>query len=186
MAERHGRILGELSELGHDLAKKLHGQAMAAETPAETAELARAFHSVARSVRQTLALEARLARDAARQDREDRTLAERQAGYARLEAQQAVRAPHAQRRNRIGAVLERTIRTTYDEAEAERLLDEVEDRLLEEEDAPDFLDEAVDDQIARLCRDFGLPLPERRLEPPPAAPSPPVLDGQLNGAGQSP
>jgi hypothetical protein len=63
MAERHGRILAELSELGLALAHKLQGEAMAAETPQAAAELGRAFHSVARTVRQTLALEAKMERD---------------------------------------------------------------------------------------------------------------------------
>jgi hypothetical protein len=63
MAERHGRILAELSELSLALAHKLQGEAMAAETPQAAAELGRAFHSVARTVRQTLALEAKMARD---------------------------------------------------------------------------------------------------------------------------
>src|SRR5690348_5288091 len=57
MAERHGRILTELSELGASLARKVHAQAMEAETPDETATLTTAFHRISRSVRQTLALE---------------------------------------------------------------------------------------------------------------------------------
>ena len=93
MAEKHARILGELAEFGLNLARKLHDQAMAAETPQETAELARAFHSVSRSVRQTLALEARLARDAGRQDLEDRAQAERTAQQALEDAERRARAP---------------------------------------------------------------------------------------------
>ena len=122
MAEKHGRILGELAEFGLALARKLHDQGIAAETPEETAELARAFHSVSRSVRQTLALEARLAREAARQDREDRGQAERQAELDRAEAQRRARAPYEARKQRIGGVLERLIYSEHeDEGEIERL-----------------------------------------------------------------
>ena len=202
MAERHGRILGELAEFGHDLAKKLHRQAMAAETPAETAELARAFHGVARSVRQTLALEAKLARDAARQDREDQVVAERQA----REAQQAARAAIDARRRRIGAAIEPIVYAEVeDEDEAEQLFDEVFERIDDEARAGDFLEQAVDEQIAHLCQDFGLPRPgEPREERPDPDPDPGLGPGRvpyaledwadadepprapLNGAGQSP
>ena len=57
-AEKHARILGEFADFGLNLVRKLHDQARAAETSEETASLAKAFHSVSRSVRQTLALEA--------------------------------------------------------------------------------------------------------------------------------
>jgi hypothetical protein len=168
MAEKHARILGELAEFGLDFARKLHGQGMAAETPEETASLARAFHSVSRSVRQTLALEARLARDAQRQDRDDRAEAQRAAQHAEFLANHEARAPIEARRSRISSALERIIDAEHeDEDEAERLFSEVFERLGDEADAPDFLEHALDDQIARLCRDFGLPPPSRPLAPAP-------------------
>jgi hypothetical protein len=171
MAETHAAILGELAQFGLDLARKLHGQGMAAETPEETAELARAFHSVARTVRQTLALEARLMRDAKRQEREDRNEAE---GRERLEAyaaEQAAHAPYAARKSRIVAVIDRILATEYeDEDEAERLSDEIADRLGEDACVAGFLDQPIDEQIAGLCRDFGLPAPARPIvRPAPAS-----------------
>jgi hypothetical protein len=171
MAETHAAILGELAQFGRDLARKLHGQGMAAETPEETAELARAFHSVARTVRQTLALEARLMRDAKRQEREDRTEAE---GRERLEAfaaEQAARAPYLARKSRIVTVIDRIIAAEYeDEDEAERLSDEIADRLGEDACVAGFLDRPIDEQIAGLCRDFGLTPPARPIvRPAPAS-----------------
>ena len=70
IAERHARILGDLAERGHSLACKLHDGAMAAEDPESCARIAAGFHQVARTVRQTLALEAKLERDARRAERE--------------------------------------------------------------------------------------------------------------------
>jgi hypothetical protein len=70
MNERHGRILAKLSELSLTLAVDLHTRALAAEDTDEVAELANAFQKIARGLRQTMALEAKLARDAAAQARD--------------------------------------------------------------------------------------------------------------------
>ena len=60
MHERHARLLGRLAELGMALAEDLHARARAADTPQEAETLASGFHKLSRSVRQSLALEARL------------------------------------------------------------------------------------------------------------------------------
>ena len=65
MNERHGRILAKLSELSLTLAVDLHTRALAAEDTDEVSELVNAYQKIARGVRQTMALEARLHRDAA-------------------------------------------------------------------------------------------------------------------------
>ena len=64
MGERHGRMLARLAELGMSLAERLHADALSADTPAEAADAAKAFHTVSRTVRQSVALEARLHREA--------------------------------------------------------------------------------------------------------------------------
>jgi hypothetical protein len=86
MQERHGAMLAELAELGLSLARDLHAAALAAETPAERQGLATAFHRISRSVRQTMALEAKLERDARRAEREDPQFA-RKAAEQRREAE---------------------------------------------------------------------------------------------------
>ena len=63
IAERHAQVLAELAELGLGVARRLAELALTAETPKEAADLGVAFHRVSRSVRQTLALDAKLARD---------------------------------------------------------------------------------------------------------------------------
>jgi hypothetical protein len=72
MAERHGRILSELAELALSLARDLRKRTVAADTPEAVADLGLAFQRIARSVGQTVALEAKLERDRDRVAREDR------------------------------------------------------------------------------------------------------------------
>jgi hypothetical protein len=63
MAERRGRILAELSEIGLTLARELHARALAAEDAKTAADLGLACRRIARSVRETLALKAKLERE---------------------------------------------------------------------------------------------------------------------------
>jgi hypothetical protein len=145
MTERHGRILAELSELGLALARGVQAQALAAEDPATVADLSLAFHRISRSVRQTLALEAKLERDRHRQDREDRTDAVR-------EAERRVQHRKAQ----VRMAVERLVWSEAVEDEAERLLADL-DNLLDEESLSDgFTESPLEAHIARICRDLGL------------------------------
>jgi len=77
MAERHARILRRLSEIGEAVAEKLADQVLSAETPEATAFAAAAFDRLARGLRLTLALEARLARQQRQEAREQAEHAER-------------------------------------------------------------------------------------------------------------
>ena len=170
MAEKHAHILGELADFGLNLARKLHGQAMAAETPEETANLAKAFHSVSRSVRQTLALEAKLSRDADRHGREFK-------GEHERAAQQTAQQTGRRRLGQVRKAVERAIWSEYEGDEAELLLEDLELMLTEEVMADGLAEETLEAQIARLCADLGL----GAEAPPPERPR-----GPLNGAGQGP
>ena len=145
MAERRGRILAELAELGLSLARVAHERALAAETPEATSELALAFHRISRSVRQTLALEAKLERDRAHQDREVRAEAARQHenGVAR-------------RKNQVRMAVERSVWNEAEGAEAERLIDELDDLLEEEALSDSFTADPVEAHIERIRADLGL------------------------------
>ncbi|MDB5424473.1 MAG: hypothetical protein JWQ29_1889 [Phenylobacterium sp.] len=145
MAERHGRILTRLAELGLSLAEELHAGALAAETPKAAGDLVLAFHRVSRSVRQTLALEAKLERD--------RRLGERE---ARAEGVREAQARVARRKAQLGAVVERACWTEVEGDEAERLVDHLGDLLDEDALSDDFLERSFDDQVAQLRRDLGL------------------------------
>jgi hypothetical protein len=148
MAERHQAVLTELSALGLDLARVLHERALAAETPEETAALAGAFHRISRSVRQTLALEARLKRDLKRQDRDDLAETERQ-------QTSLIRTRKAQ----VRAAVERLVWTEAEPDEAEDLLSDLDERLAEEALYPGFACDPVEAHIERLTTDLGLPDP---------------------------
>jgi hypothetical protein len=149
IAERHARILGRFAELSASLAEHLHDEVLAAETAQDKRDLTLAFHRVTRSGRQTLALEAKLARD--------RKL-EITAGLARAEA--IARAPVERRKAQISAALERLIwhEAEHDEALGLQLkLGE----LMDEEDLHDgYAEGAVEDHIRRLCLALGLAGPE--------------------------
>jgi hypothetical protein len=151
--ERQDRILAELSELGLELARDLQARALAADDVAVAADLGRAFHSVSRSVRQTLALDAKLERDRQRQDREDR-----------IDAVRAHKARADRRKAQVRAAVERCIWNEAEGSEAEHLLSDLDDYL----DADDLTDtfaggDPIEAHIARLCADLGVTPPT----PPP-------------------
>lgn len=154
MTERHGRILAELSELGLALARGVQAQALAAEDPATVADLSLAFHRISRSVRQTLALEAKLERDRNRQDREDRADAVR-------EAERRVQHRKAQ----VRIAVERLVWNEAEDDEAERLLADLENLLDEEALSDSFTEAPLDAHIARICKELGLAAPPDRADP---------------------
>jgi hypothetical protein len=165
MTERHGKVLADLAEIGMCIAREVQGQVLAAETPEEKARAAAAFPPVARAVRQTVALEAKLRRDQARQDREDQDEANRQiAGAIR------------RRKAQVRMHMQRAICNAFPDA-----LDEDDDGdgppdeiLLRFEDLRDRLDDEILDAdfalrpfhevIQGLHRSLKLPPPEDLAE----------------------
>jgi hypothetical protein len=156
MAERHDRILAELAEIGLMIARELQAQVLGAETPEVKAQAAASFPRVARAVRQSLALESRLRRDARREAAEVREQAE---------------CEFSDRRRRRKALVEHHIQRalcdeTPDDEETvacrmEDLRDRLDDDLLDE----DFVERPVDQVIAALCVDLGLAPPDLGPEP---------------------
>ena len=146
---RQERILAELSELGLALARDLQARALAASDIAEASELGLAFQRVSRSVRQTLALEARLERDRQRADREDRA----DSSHAATE--------YAERRKaQVKIAVKRCVRYEHTGVDAENLLDELDDRLDEDALHDVFAgDDPIEDFIARMCGELGVPAP---------------------------
>src|SRR5882757_11256135 len=84
MTERHAAILARLADISERLAMKHAERALAADDPEVEARATAAFQRAARSLRQCLALEAKLVRDAARAEREDHNHAERETTARRL------------------------------------------------------------------------------------------------------
>jgi len=94
LTEQEQASLAELAELDMALARHVHAHALAADDPATIADMARAYQRIARSARQSLALTAKLRRDAARDALEA-------AREARLKADRdAILAPFAWRQAR--------------------------------------------------------------------------------------
>jgi hypothetical protein len=145
MAERHGRILTELADLGLELARDLQVRARAASSETAAGDLARAFHNVARSVRQTLALEARLERDRKLAARE----AAQEAARERIDRVQ-------KRRGQVRDAVARLIWTEYEGEEAEDLADEAESLAFALSYEDDFLEAPIEASIARIREALGL------------------------------
>jgi len=69
MSERHGRVLAELAEAGMVMVRRLSDAMLATDDVQTQAQIGLAYHRVSRAVRQTMALEFRLAQEARREDR---------------------------------------------------------------------------------------------------------------------
>ena len=146
MTARHAATLARLAEAGERLALKHAERALSADDPEVEARATTAFHRAARSVRQCLALEAKLVRDAGRAEREDRNLASREADARR-----------SRRRIHVRTAVSRLIWTEAEsEQEAERLDCELDDLLELERFCEDVTLEDVDAHIARLCDELGV------------------------------
>jgi hypothetical protein len=140
--ERHLRMLEDLAEIGMDLARTVQRQAHEqAAADLDAAALGLVFSRIARAVRQTVALEARLA-----EDRQAKTAAQ----VARQSHARATR-----RRRDVRAVVEQTIEADAAESDLEDLLLDLEERLVDYDDT-DFADRPVGELVARICRDLGV------------------------------
>jgi hypothetical protein len=91
MMARHGRMLAGLAERAYAVACALADDVASATSRAEKAQSARAFHEVSRSVRQTLALEQRLRREARRAALQERDADEARRTRLRSERAETLR-----------------------------------------------------------------------------------------------
>jgi hypothetical protein len=149
--EKSDLILDELTRLGLELARDLQRRALEAEGLDQAARLAQAFHQISRSVRQSLALTAKLQRDRARARRDEETFTERRAAERR-EARKA----HAR------SEMRRLIWTEAERAEAEklRLCADLDLHLDAEAAAEAFLEGPVRQLIEKLRKQLGLQPPQ--------------------------
>ena len=178
MAERHGRILAELAELGMGFARQARADAEAAETPEERARAALVFQRVSRAIRQSLALEAKLTRELHRDAREDEA-------RAALAQRQRVNARRRQIRDGVDALIWRETED-MDEDEAEAFDDLIDDAVHEEVASGTLFTDDLADQGGRVLTRLGFTIaPDgavRRTTP--AAPSPePAGEPAWQGSG---
>lgn len=171
--DRDEEMLARLAEFDLAAAERVHGRLMAAEDSSEIADLGRTYQRVARSLRQTLALKAKLKRD-------------REAAAQAAERTPAPRKPPGGMAvaRRIRELRDAVTRIIWTEAERPEFGDYANDAeealgdLITDEMLGDgFCDEALDDHVARICIALGLP-PEaalhwRDLPDPPEPEAPP-------------
>lgn len=142
---QHEQALAELLELGLAAARAVQARLLAAEGAREACDLSLAFNRISRSVRQTLALQAKLDRGRRRQGREEAA-----------DARRAQEVQVALRKAQVRAAVERAVWTEAEDAEAERLLDDLDDLVSEEALYPGFAEGPVAAHVERIRRDLGL------------------------------
>jgi hypothetical protein len=183
MLERHKAVLMELAELGLSSARDLHRRQLAAETPEQAVRVAAALHRIGRSLRQTVALEAKLERDAKHGERED----------ALEEARQVVSLDKVRLARRRGQVQAAVERVAWNESETMDDFDTAKadlDELLDIEVQDDaFLAADPDLLIARLCKTMGFTsevIPRSGGTPDPGDPSGVASPSSRSGSPASP
>lgn len=154
MAARHGAMLGELAELGMDLARGLKARADAAASDAEAERLAIAFHRIARDVRLTLALESRLA-------------CERETIVRHEQAR--VRERVETHKDRVRAVLTGAIWREREGEAVEDLLAELDERVEGLALFEGFLERPIEAWVCVLRAELGLPANDAAPATPAAA-----------------
>ena len=146
MTERHAAALARVAEVAERLAMKHADRAIETDDPKVEASATAAFQKATRVMRQSMALEAKLIREAQSEGRE----AQRRAEWA------GVTAAHGRRRQ-IETTVEHLIRNDPGTSgDAEHLCDELDDLLDLEELTETFLTEDLAVQVSRLCKTLGL------------------------------
>jgi hypothetical protein len=142
LLDRQLRLLGDLAEIGLELARAVEAEARGPEADVQAAVLA--YSRIARAVRQTVMLQSRLIRELQAEER----------GEAAQAA--TLRARRAEVKQRLSRIFRRAIEAEHDQPERiERLRAEAAERL-EDELVRDLLDRPVAEIIADICRDLGL------------------------------
>lgn len=155
--ERDLQKLERLAELDLALAERVHACAMAATDTAEIVDLGRTYQRVARSLRQTLALKAKLVRDAAQDGRAAQPARDRDRDPAVIQRKQEAR-----------EAVQRLIWTEAERDEHHDLLENLEFYLAFESREPGFVEGDLRALVVRLCGWLELSQPP---EPPVPAPA---------------
>jgi hypothetical protein len=141
--DRDEEMLARLAEFDLAAAERVHGRLMAAEDTSEIAELGRTYQRIARSLRQTLALKAKLKHD-------------------REAAARAPRAPPSgaavsQRLRELRTAVTRVIWNETENPDTATFVEDMLEVALTEEMLSDRVcDEALDDHVVRICLELDL------------------------------
>ena len=147
--ERDLAVLARLGDLGMALAEALVKREAASTKPVtaeERREIVLSFERIARAVRWTLALRAKLATE--RAERQDRVAREEAAAVARRSNERRHR-----QRAKLKRIATEAIRLDERIDDVEAILDELEDRFDEYEE---LLDLPLGEALVLICRDLGL------------------------------
>jgi hypothetical protein len=150
---RQLELLGELAELGLEIARAIERQATGrAEANLVKGDFALAYARVSRSVRQTILLQTRLIDS---MKAEDDAAAKAQPEADQLAARLT---PEHQRKSSVERIVERVIEAEHpdDEEELETLMTEACERLDDEDLYGDLMDHPISELVARICHDLGL------------------------------
>ena len=146
MTARHAATLARVAEMAERLAAKHAERALETDDPKVEASATAAFQKATRVMRQSMALEAKLIRDAEQGVRDARSRAE----WANVGAAY-------DRRRQVQTTVERLIRNDPGtRGDAEHLCNELDDLLDVEELADTFLTEDLTVQVTRICNTLGL------------------------------
>jgi hypothetical protein len=158
--QRQVQLLEQMAEAGLRMALVIESEAAEAKAAGEPVgkDAAMAFSRVARAVRQTSMLQAKLIKDA------DEALARAAAARSPEDvedeaAEEAMRSDPAYRQKfRVERIVERVAKTACgdDEDRIDRLVIEAGERLDDEDLYGDILEHPVGELVALLCRDLGL------------------------------
>ncbi len=181
MAERRSLMLWDLAEIGMNLAREIEQRAMDEAAPrSEVADLALAFSRVARAVRMTVALEARLAEPPRepRAPRAPKSAVNDNAAWAPPTPEFIERTRATVRKAIVRDIVEQTIAAEAPERgegyDAERLLADLDERLEDEDDYVDFALLSLVELVERICRDLGVRFDPSLLEDDDWYPLPPT------------
>jgi len=160
-AERHLRLLKDLADIGMNIARAVERQALerAAAEPVQASgqaepgtDIGLTFQRVAKAIRQTVALEAKLSAD-----REEglRLAAETEEARAEGRQREARRARLHQRRRDVSRAVRKAIDNT-DYGDKEDLLADLAERLEDEDIEADLHDRPLSEIITQICKDLGI------------------------------
>ncbi len=184
MAEAQEQALGLFADAVLKLALDLQQQALAAEDVGEKVKLAGAVHRLGRGLRQTLALQAKLARDARAEAANAKPAPAPQPPAAPAAPPSPKTVAVRRRRDWLTRGVERCVWNEYDredeagEFTGDSLLEDLEERLADLMADPDaFLQLDPDDLLVELCKDLGLKPPEFHPPAPPVPAATPTANG---------
>ena len=157
LLQRQLRMLGELAEIGLEVARAIEQEARGVQgapdgrNRAYVADISLAYTRVSRAVRLTILAQSRLIAD-------HKAAADRARAEAEAREAEALEAPVEERKARVERIVERLAAAEHpgDEDEVDELVGEAAERLDDEDLYGDLMERPVSEIVARICADLGL------------------------------